>query len=30
MKEQEAEGVLSNLCIKKPLKKITLLGDILF
>ena len=30
MKEQEAEGLLSNLGIKTPLSKIPLLGDILF
>ena len=30
MKEQEAEGLLSNLEIKTPLSKIPLLGDLLF
>ena len=30
MKEQEAEGLLSNLGIKTPLTKIPLLGDLLF
>ena len=30
MKEQEAEGLLSNLEIKMPLSKISLLGDLLF
>ena len=30
MKKQEAEGLLSNLGIKTPLNKITLLGDLLF
>ena len=30
MKEQEAEGLLSNLVIKIPLSKIPLLGDLLF
>ena len=30
MKEQEAEGLLSNLGIKMPLSKIPLLGDLLF
>ena len=30
MKEQEAEGMLSNLGLKTPLSKIPLLGDILF
>ena len=30
MKEQEAEGLLSNLGIKIPLSKIPLLGDLLF
>ena len=30
MKEQEAEGLLSNLGIKTPLNKIPLLGDLLF
>ena len=30
MKEQEAEGLLSNLGIKTPLSKIPLLGDLLF
>ena len=29
-KEQEAKGLLSNLGIRTPLKKISLLGDILF
>ena len=28
--EQEAKGLLSNLCIRRPLSKIPLLGDILF
>ena len=30
MKEQEAEGLLSNFGIKTPLSKIPLLGDLLF
>ena len=30
MKEQEAEGLVSNLGIKTPLSKISLLGDLLF
>ena len=30
IKNQEAKGILSNLGIKTPLKKITILGDILF
>ena len=30
MKEQEAEGLLSNLGTKAPLSKIPLLGDLLF
>ena len=30
MKEQEAEGLLSNLGITAPLSKIPLLGDLLF
>ena len=30
MKEQEAEGLLSNLEIKRPFSKIPLLGDLLF
>ena len=30
IKEQEAKGLLSNLCIRTPLSKIPLLGDILF
>ena len=30
MKEQEAEGLLSNLGIKTPLRNIPLLGDLLF
>ena len=30
VKEQEAKGLLSNLGIKTPLKKIPLVGDILF
>ena len=30
IKEQEAKGLLSNLDIKKPLRKIPLLGDTLF
>ena len=30
MKEQEAEGLLSNLGIEIPLSKIPLLGDLLF
>ena len=30
VKKQEEKGLLSNLGIKKPLKKISLLGDILF
>ena len=30
MKKQEAKGLLSNLGIKTPLRKIPLLGDVLF
>ena len=30
MKDQKAEGLLSNLGIKTPLSKIPLLGDLLF
>ena len=30
VKEQEAKGLLSNLGIKSPLKKVPLLGDISF
>ena len=30
IKKQEAQGLLSNLAIKTPLIKISLLGDILF
>ena len=30
MKEQEANGLLSNVGIKTPLSKISLLGDLLF
>ena len=30
VKNQEAEGVLSNLDIKAPLNKVPVLGDILF
>ena len=30
IKEQEAKGLLSNLCLKMPLNKIPVLGDILF
>ena len=30
MKEQEAKGLLSNLCLKTTLSKIPLLGDVLF
>ena len=30
MKEQETEGLLSNLGIERPLGKIPLLGDLLF
>ena len=30
IKEQEAEGLLSNLGIKTPLSRIPLLGDLLF
>ena len=30
IKEQQAKGLLSNLGIKTPLNKISLLGDILF
>ena len=30
MKEQETEGLLSNLGIKTPLNKFPLLGDLLF
>ena len=30
MKEQEAKGLLSNLGIKVPLNKISLLGDTFF
>ena len=30
IKEQEAEGLLSNLGIRTPLSKISILGDVLF
>ena len=30
IKQQEAKGLLSNLCLKTPLNKIPVLGDILF
>ena len=30
IKNQEAKGILSNLCLKIQLSKISLLGDILF
>ena len=30
MKQQEAKGTLSSLDLKRPLRKILLLGDILF
>ena len=30
IKKQEAKGLLSNLCIRTPLSKIPLLGDVLF
>ena len=30
IKEQKAKGLLSNLCIRTPLSKIPLLGDIFF
>ena len=30
MKEQEAEGLLSNLGIRTPLSRIPILGDVLF
>ena len=30
IKKQEAKGLLSKLCIKTPLNKIPILGDILF
>ena len=30
IKKQEAKGLLSNLSIKTPLSKVTILGDILF
>ena len=30
MKEQEAKGLLSNLCLKTPSSNIPLLGDVLF
>ena len=30
IKKQEAEGLLSNLHIRKPLSKIPILGDVLF
>ena len=30
IKNQEAKGLLSKLCIKTPLNKVPILGDILF
>ena len=30
IKNQEAKGLLSNLCVRTPLSKVTILGDILF
>ena len=30
IKNQEAKGLLSNLGLRKPLSKVTILGDILF
>ena len=30
VKNQEAKGLLSNLCFRNPLSKVLLLGDILF
>ena len=30
IKKQEASGLLSKLCIKTPLSKIPILGDVLF
>ena len=30
IKKQQAKGLLSNLCIRTPLRKIPLLGDVLF
>ena len=30
IKEQEAKGLLSNLCLRTPLNKIPVLGDIFF
>ena len=30
IKKQEASGILSSLCLKTPLSKIPLFGDILF
>ena len=30
IKKQEASGILSNLCLKTPLSKIPLIGNILF
>ena len=30
IKKQNAKGILSSLCIKTPLSKIPLLGDVLF
>ena len=30
VKEQEAKGILSSLALKTPLRRIPLLGDILF
>ena len=30
IKNQEAIGLLSNLCVRKPLSKVPILGDILF
>ena len=30
IKEQQAKGLLSNLCLRTPLNKIPVLGDILF
>ena len=30
IKKQEAKGLLSNLCIRTPLNKVPILGDIIF
>ena len=30
IKKQEASGILSNLCLRTPVSKVTSLGDILF